>query len=646
MRFNITLLAILVVFSAKAQVSGGGFPPSFDPAYQALFSNQSTPIVSLASVDRVALMAEDAHSPLQTRFAAPVSADISMQNAGKWTTLPDGSKLWQCALRSPGGLGLTLLFDQFLLPDNVKFYAYAADHQRVLGCYTSESCLPSGKFLIGIVPGETVYMECVMPADVVGATLVHLYRADVAYDSHAMNGADFDFGGSSPCNVNVNCPTGNNWQAEKKGIARILMVFQGGEAWCSGTLIANTAGTFDPYLLTAQHCQLLLPNPEFDLWRFDFNYETPGCTNPATEPAPKSVLGCTRISYRAETDFMLLKTNPIPVNYDVYFNGWDRDNTTTTLSPNTVMIHHPFGDIKKITVDTQSAIIHPNQLNWGGVYGISPTNTHWKTVPDIGIQQPGSSGSPLFDASKRIRGQLHGGSVSPSNPCIMTGVYYGRFNQSWDQAGTNSTNRLREWLDPAGTNVVTQNGYVRPLPVGFKVSGTVTTHWGIPMPNTTVRLTESSGTSVVVVTDTLGRFVFENVAGGGSYSVLPERDINDLNGITTLDMVLISKHILGIQSLNSPWKMIAADVNNSKSITTFDIVEARKVLLGIYPAIPATSSWRFLPAATVFSDPNNPFNGTPAPETITITNLQADYLQANFKGIKIADVNNSADPGQ
>ena len=184
------------------------------------------------------------------------------------------------------------------------------------------------------------------------------------------------------------------------------------------------------------------------------------------------------------------------------------------------------------------------------------------------------------------------------------------------------------------------------LPVGFKVSGTVTTHWGIPMPNTTVRLTESSGTSVVVVTDTLGRFVFENVAGGGSYSVLPERDINDLNGITTLDMVLISKHILGIQSLNSPWKMIAADVNNSKSITTFDIVEARKVLLGIYPAIPATSSWRFLPAATVFSDPNNPFNGTPAPETITITNLQADYLQANFKGIKIADVNNSADPGQ
>ncbi|MEY3195120.1 MAG: hypothetical protein RIQ78_1217, partial [Bacteroidota bacterium] len=120
MRSQIVLLAMLGVFAAKAQVSGGGLPPSFDPANLPLFSSQSPPIVSLASIDKAVLMAEDAHSPLQTRFAAPVSADISMENSGTWTALPNGSQLWQCALRSPGGLGITLLFDQFVLPANVK----------------------------------------------------------------------------------------------------------------------------------------------------------------------------------------------------------------------------------------------------------------------------------------------------------------------------------------------------------------------------------------------------------------------------------------------------------------------------------------------------------------------------------------------
>jgi hypothetical protein len=342
---------------------------------------------------------------------------------------------------------------------------------------------------------------------------------------------------------------------------------------------------------------------------------------------------------------MLLKLNTIPANYDVYFNGWNRDNTPITIAPNTTMIHHPFGDIKKITVDTQAAVIYGSQLNWGGVYGISPANSHWKTVPDIGIQQPGSSGSPLFDASKRIRGQLHGGSVSPLNECIMTGVYYGRFNQSWDQ-GISSATRLKEWLDPGTTNTLTQNGYARPVPVGYDISGVVKTHWGEPMAGIKVKLSDTGGSSFFVYTDTLGQYVFDNITGGHNYILSPERDTNDLNGVTTFDLVLISKHILGIEALNSPWKIIAADVNKSNSITTFDIVDARKVLLGINPTFQSNTAWRFFPEFAVFPDPNNPFNGTLPPNNISINNLQADYTGANFKGVKIGDTNNTALPGQ
>lgn len=645
MRNRITLLlALLAISSLQAQISEGGIPPGLQVQHQAFLQGKAPAPIELPSVNRDQLLAEDSRTPGQTRFAAPVPADITPEQSGHWTVLPNGDRLWQCAVRSQGALGLSLLFDQFVLPAGVKMYAYDAARSKTLGAYTTNSCLPSGKFLIGVLPGETAWLECLAPANSSDQPVIHLNRVDVVYDKNAFEGAEFDFGESLPCNVNINCATGNNWQQEKKGVARILMVFQAGEAWCSGTLIANTSGSYEPYFLTAHHCQLIAANPEFDLWRFDFDYEGPACTNPATEPIPKSVLGCERTASRTETDFMLLKLNPIPPSYDVYFNGWNRDNTTSTLSPNTTMIHHPQGDIKKITVDTQAAIIHPNSLNWGGVFGISPANSHWKTLPDIGIQQPGSSGSPLFDANKRIRGQLHGGSVSQMNPCIMTGVYYGRFNLSWDQ-GTTPATRLKDWLDPGNTNAMTQNGYLRPVVAGFDISGNIKTHWGTGMPGVRVRLSDQLGSFTYVTTDTSGNFVFENVTGGFTYTITPERDTNDLNGVTTFDLVLISKHILGIESFNSPWKMLAADVNKSNSVTTTDIVEARKVLLGINGTFLANTSWRFFPEFAQFADPNNPFLGALPPNNVTVNNLQADYPNVNFKGIKIGDTNNTADSG-
>jgi hypothetical protein len=593
------------------------------PEFKGMLPLATTETILLPAVDKDALLAEDTRMQGLIRFAAPVTADVSPERQGKWQTMPDGSRLWQCRLQSPGALGLSIIFDQFILPEGVKFYAYSENKKQILGAYTQASCIPSNRFLIGILKGEIAQLECLVPAKVAEMPSIHINRVDVSYDKNAMNGAEFDFGESLPCNVNVNCPAGTLWQTEKKGIARILMVFPAGEGWCSGSLIANTSGSYEPYVLTAHHCQLLANNPEFDLWRFDYDFEASGCNNPAIEPIPKSVLGCQRISYRAETDFMLLKTNPIPPNYDVYFNGWNRDNSTTTLPANTCMIHHPNGDIKKISIDSQAAVIYGLQLNWGPIFGTSPANSHWRTLPDLGIQQPGSSGAPLFDSSKRIRGQLHGGGVNAMDPCILTSVFYGRFNQSWDQ-GTTSASRLKEWLDPNNTNAITQNGYARPIPSGFDISGQINTHWGAPMPGIKVVLSNDNGSTTAVLTDTSGRYLFENITGGFDYGITPERDTNDLNGLTTFDLVLISKHILSITALDSP----------------------RKVLLGINPAFNNNTSWRFLPAFTTFPDPANPFGSPLPPGVINILNLQADYPNANFKGIKIGDTNNSAAPGQ
>lgn len=626
-----------------AQIAQPGLPPSFQSENVTIFAKTTPKAVVLPSLNVAQAFQEDGQTPGQTRFAAPLAADISPQKNGSWTVLPSGDRVWRCPVRSDKALGLLLFFDKFELPAGAQFFAYSADRQQVFGAYTAESCTPSGKFLIGVLPGETAWMEYFEPAAVKGQGNIHLHRVDYAYDPNALyeggqNQAD-NFGQSLACNVNVNCAAGADWQSEKKGVARILMVFNSGSAWCSGSLMANTAGTAVPYFLTAHHCQILIENavPDFALWRFDFHYEAANCTNPATEPTRKSVLGCQRMAYRAETDFLLLKLNPIPAAYGVYFNGWNRSDATTGISKS-ALIHHPSGDIKKIAVDNDALTVHGTTINWGGQFGISAINTHWKNVPDVGIYQPGSSGCPLFDQNKRVVGQLHGG---VSNNCTITAAYFGRFNISWN-TGTTADSRLRDWLDAANTGATTQNGYAQPAaPTEYIVSGKISTPAGQPMANCKVNLT--GGAMLSTRTDALGNYEFRNLPAGGTYTLTPVHDTLPLNGVSAYDLVLISKHTLGLEPLPSTWKMLAADVNRSGTVTTFDIVEARKLILGIYTVLPNAKSWRFLPASTVFTDPANPFDAaTVLNDFITVSNLQSNFATGNFTAVKVGDVNDSS----
>lgn len=643
MQIRFTLALLVLPALGFAQITEPGLPPSFQPENANIFSKSGPKPVVLSPLDVSRAFQEDGQTPGQTRFAAPLTADISPAQTGLWTALPNGDRVWRCVVRSDKALGLLLFFDQFELPAGGRFFAYSADRQQVFGAYTAQSCTPSGKFLIGVLPGETAWMEYLEPASAKGQGRIHLNRVDYAYDPNALyqggQSQAENFGQSLACNVNVNCTAGADWQSQKKGIARILMVFNSGSAWCSGSLMANTAGTTVPYFLTAHHCQIIINNaiPDFSMWRFDFDYEAPSCSNPATEPSRKSVLGCQRMSYGAETDFLLLKLNPLPASYGLYFNGWNRSDAAMGISK-TALIHHPAGDIKKIAVDNDALTVHPLTINWGGHFGISAINTHWKNIPDVGIYQPGSSGCPLFDQNKRVVGQLHGG---VSNNCTITAAYFGRFNISWN-TGATPESRLRDWLDPTNTGATTQNGYAQPAaPSEYSIGGKIIAHTGQPMADCKVNLTGDATLSTR--TDAQGNYEFRNIPAGGTYTLTPIRDTFQLNGVSTYDLVLISKHILGVEPLSSTWKMIAADVNRSNTITTYDIVEARKLILGIYPVLPAAQSWRFLPATTSFPDPTNPFKtGTVLNDFITVSNLQANFTAGNFTAVKVGDVDGNA----
>ncbi len=130
---------------------------------------------------------------------------------------------------------------------------------------------------------------------------------------------------------------------------------------------------------------------------------------------------------------------------------------------------------------------------------------------------------------------------------------------------------------------------------------------------------------------------------GAVYSITPSKDTNYLNGVTTYDLALIQKHILGLQLLDSPYKIIAADANQDGQVTSYDIVILRKLILGYTDKLPHDKSWRFMPSEYVFPDPLNPFQ--PAfPERIDEPGNP--YYYYNFIGVKIGDVDYSADPDQ
>ncbi|HEY0609143.1 MAG TPA: T9SS type A sorting domain-containing protein, partial [Chitinophaga sp.] len=248
---------------------------------------------------------------------------------------------------------------------------------------------------------------------------------------------DKNFGDAGSCNNNVLCPAGNGWENERRSVALLLLAND--TRWCSGALVNNANNTDIPYLLTAFHC---VSGQSVTNWKFIFHYWSPTCT--PNQNGSTSLLfnhANLRASY-SPSDFALLQLQQTPAaGSGIAYAGWSRSATAPT---NTTAIHHPSGDVMKITFDNQASV----KTAYGGGSG----NNHWQVNWDNGVTEPGSSGSPLFDQNHRIRGQLHGGPSSCTSSDKRD--FYGSLDISWTGGATNST-RLRNWLDPGNLGVTT-----------------------------------------------------------------------------------------------------------------------------------------------------------------------------------------------
>jgi hypothetical protein len=244
--------------------------------------------------------------------------------------------------------------------------------------------------------------------------------------------------------VNAVCPQGDPIRDQIRSVALIII---DGNSLCSGALINNSNNDGTPLFLSAAHCSGTPGTLIF--W---FNWQSATCTNPGTSPSYNSMTGAVQRALWGEThsDFWLLQLNQAPpAEYNVYYSGWNR-TTDASLAGTVWSIHHPSGDIKKISWATGGITTSAYLGNTGS------GTTHWRVLwSDETTTEPGSSGSPLLDPQFRIIGQLHGGYAACN---VYQPDWYGKLGVSWTGGGTDAT-RLSTWLDPAGTGTLTLNGF-------------------------------------------------------------------------------------------------------------------------------------------------------------------------------------------
>lgn len=435
--FGIALLA-LAATSVQAQLSLGGQPLSRNITVSSMVASQTMP-----SPDVAQLLAEDSVESLAGmpfRFGYAHDVNWSLESTGSWTSLTDGGRLWRLKISCPGAYSINLQYSRYQIPPGAQLFIYSGDGSMVRGAFTEQNIKEHGEFATAPTRGDVCVVEYYEPqsglgqSEVVISRVVHGYKDIFSFDvAQRVTG----YGQSGACNNNINCPEGAAWQDEKRSVAMILT--SAGNRICTGTLVNNVRQDETPLFLTANHC---LGSPS--TWIFMFNYESPGCAN-QDGPLNYTLQGAALLANYLTSDFALLLLDEAPPDsYNVYYSGW---NNLDTPAPRSTGIHHPNGDIKKISFDLQP-VTEADYLSTSGT-------THWRVGQwEDGTTEDGSSGSALFDHNHRIIGQLHGGFASCTN---ISADWYGKFSRSWTGGGTLAT-RLRDWLDPDNTGAIVLDG--------------------------------------------------------------------------------------------------------------------------------------------------------------------------------------------
>lgn len=379
--------------------------------------------------------------------------DAGQSQGGSWETLPDGRLLWRLVVSAPEVRSLDFGFSEFRLPAGAELWLVSEDRSTVRGPYTdADNPAPGAPFHTPFVAGETTLIELIVPAHKRDFVRLHLASAARAYRDILQPWAVEK---SGSCNVDTVCPEGDAWRNQINSVAQYTFSSGSSSFVCSGQLVNRTSGDRSPIFSTANHC--MSTQSEVGSMVLYWKYETATCRapgsaasgTPISKPANsiQQTGGATLLATNGASDFTLARLNSAPpASASPYWSGWDRSGSTPARS---VGIHHPQGDEKRISFDSDA----PAAAAYSGDPGSG--TTHWRVADwDLGTTEGGSSGSGLWSEQGLLIGQLHGGAAACGNDLPD---WYGRWSVSWDGGGT-STSRMSDHLDPGGTGAQTLAG--------------------------------------------------------------------------------------------------------------------------------------------------------------------------------------------
>ena len=422
-KINRTLIITLFLISnIYSQVSINGTPKSVIWDMNNEITNITLPEVDHDFLQLQDLEEKDKNVPY--RFGNPFDVNFNLNNSGTWENIDNG-RLWRLSITSKNAYSINLLYDKFVIPEGAELYVYDKEKSTILGAFTNLNNKSYETFATSPTKGDVTIIEYFEPYNVEFNGTIQIGRVVHAYKDVFYPEESRDYGDSGSCNNNVNCPEFIDWEAEVRSVAMILS--GGGFRLCTGSLVNNVRQDLTPYFLTANHCL-----GGESSWIFMFNYESSGCNN-QNGPTFMTVQGSTLLDNSASSDYAILRLEEeIPDSYEVHYAGWDASGTTPSTP---VGIHHPSGDIKKISFD------YNNASNAGNYWDVN----NWED----GTTEPGSSGSPLFDGNThRIVGQLYGGTASCTSITYDT---YGKVSSSWNLG-------LKDYLDPDNTGTTILDG--------------------------------------------------------------------------------------------------------------------------------------------------------------------------------------------
>lgn len=368
-------------------------------------------------------------------FANRNRMELNVVNSGVLEVKSDGRYRWQVGIRSDWALNMSLYMKNLWLNDGDQVVIETPSGDALM-IYGTEDIVAKTLFT-DVLPGDSIIVT------VEGSDIK---KSDFSIESvmvgfrnlpeHGENRKLKNLGDAASCIPNVTCYE----EAEdvKQSVCRITFMCTEGNTMGTGVFVNNTSQDGAPYILTAAHSI----SGTVESYRVVLNMENPLCQNKVmpSNTITSTLEGNEVVVLNEKKDVCLLKLNKKPrAQNRTHWAGWDA--TGNDIEGETIGVHHPQGDARKISKSKLVKSYQTYRLDKTNAGETFESKNHWEVnVWYIGATQRGSSGSPLFDSNKRVVGCLTGGESTCSRPY---NDYYFMIANDWDE--------LSPYLDPNKT---------------------------------------------------------------------------------------------------------------------------------------------------------------------------------------------------